>query len=234
LLAAFDDRIRPVLLVAVVPAALSVLVVAVVVEHRRATTTNPTIGQPRREHARLPRSLRRVLLVLGAFSLVNLPDALLLLRAAELGLSASEVVAAYVLSNVVAAALALPAGVLADRCPHRVLMGVGLLCFATTYGTMSAITDPIGVWPLMAVYGAFAACTDGVGKAWVSSLVDHHQLGRAHGTYQATLSLGVLAAGVWGGAAWAGSGRLPLAIAAIVAGGLALVLLAWPHWDFAT
>ena len=28
------------------------------------------------------------------------------------------------------------------------------------------------VWavPLLVVYGAFAACTDGVGKAWVSSL----------------------------------------------------------------
>jgi MFS family permease len=228
LLAAFDDRIRPILLIAIVPSALSALAVLLVREPGRggpAISPQPATAPSTTDRPRLPAQLRRVLVLLGLFSLINLPDALLLLRAAELGLGTAEVVAAYVLFNIVYAALAIPAGALSDRLPHRVIMAAGLVCFAVTYGGMALATEPWAVWPLMALYGGFAACTDGVGKAWVSSLVPRGQLGRAHGTYQATLSLGVLAAGIWGGAAWSGTGRIPLAIAASGALVIALALL---------
>jgi hypothetical protein len=82
------------------------------------------------------------------------------------------------------------------------------------------------VWavPLLVVYGAFAACTDGVGKAWVSSLALAAAQGTAQGLFQGLTGAGVLLAGVWAGLAWAGTGVVPLLVSGSVAAALAVGL----------
>ncbi|WP_371814788.1 MFS transporter [Mycobacterium sp. DL440] len=104
-----DHQIAPLLWVAVVPAVLSVALVFLVSEKRRA--------EPRKERqpvfARvrdLPGGYWRVTAVLVAFGLVNFPDALLLLRLNEIGFSVVEVILAYVTYNVVYAISSFPAG----------------------------------------------------------------------------------------------------------------------------
>lgn len=109
--------------------------------------------------------------VVVGFGLVNFPDALLLLRLNEIGFGVAEVILAYVTYNLVYALASFPAGALADRLPHSVVFGVGLLFFAVAYVGLGLTTDPVLAWMLIGVYGIFTACTDGVGKAWVSSLV---------------------------------------------------------------
>ena len=76
------------------------------------------------------------------------------------------------------------------------------------------------VYALVAVYGLFPALTDGVGKAWIASLVPRAQLGRAQGVFQACTNGAVLVAGLWAGLLWttgAGSGSVPLMISGTVA-----------------
>src|SRR5665811_2209797 len=66
--------------------------------------------------------------------------------------------------------------------------------------------------------------TDGVGKAWASSLVGHELQGRAQGVYQGATGLAIVAAGVWAGFAWHGSGVVPLLISGTVSALFALWL----------
>lgn len=73
---------------------------------------------------------------------------------------------------------------------------------------------------VLPLYGGFAACTDGVGKAWISTLVPDRQQGTAQGLFQGATGAAVLLAGVWAGRAWGADGHLPL----LVSGGIALVL----------
>lgn len=219
-------RLRPLLIIAVVPAVLSVLLVAVVREgatspHRPETgTAKPDIASP----VQLGPSLRRLLMVLTVFGLVNFPDALLLLRAHDLGLSTAGVIAAYIAYNAVYAVGAYPAGALSDRLPRHRIFALGLAFFAVGYLGLGMIRTPWLVFIVLPLYGGFAACTDGVGKAWVSSLAEPDRQGGAQGLYQSLSGGAILAAGLWAGLAWHGDGTLPLLISGFTAAGLAAAL----------
>jgi len=215
-------HLRPLLALAVVPAVISVTLVRLVREGPAvpARAGRTVTAEP------LPREYWRTLAVLVAFSLVNFPDALVLLRVAELSHSVVFVILAYVAYNAVYAAASYPAGALADRLGPRRVIAVGLLCFAVTYGGLGLATSTAAVWPLLAVYGFFAASTDGVGKAWISSLAPAGAQGRVQGLYQGLIGGGALVAGVWAGLAWHGDGRGPLLASGCVAVLLAAVVAA--------
>ncbi len=216
-----DHRLRPLLLVAVVPAVLSVLLVRAVREGpppvRRTAQVSATA---------LPGRLRLLVGVLTVFALVNFPDALLLLRASELGLGTAGVIAAYVVYNLVYAVLSYPAGSLSDRFPRHLVFAAGLVFFACGYVGLALAPSAGWVFVILPVYGGFAACTDGVGKAWVASLAPGGRQGSAQGIYQGLTGAGILVAGIWAGFAWHGDGRLPLLVSGVAGALLAVVLVA--------
>jgi len=240
-----NHQIRPLLIIAVIPAVLSVLLVRAVREAPRPTpTADParhrtsdlpaevrpavpspvTAAEPVARPAVLPGRLRALIATLGLFSLVNFPDALLLLRAHQLGLSTAGVIGAYVLYNAVYAVLAYPAGALSDRIPRHLVFAAGLGFFAVGYLGLGLVSSPNWVFLLLPIYGGFAAFTDGVGKAWVSALAPDGRQGGAQGLYQAVNGGAVLIAGIWAGLAWHGTGQLPLLISGVTAALLALAL----------
>ena len=212
-----DHQIRPLLWVAVVPAVLSVALVFFVRETRRVLPR----AERRAVFARvgdLPRRYWRVTAALVVFGLVNFPDALLLLRLNEIGFSVVEVILAYVTYNAVYAVASYPAGLLADRIPRPAVFGVGLAFFAIGYAGLGLTTDAVAAWLLIGVYGVYTGCTDGVGKAWISSLVGSELQASAQGVFQGASGFAVLAAGLWAGFLWGADGRIPLLISGIVGG----------------
>jgi MFS family permease len=228
-----DHQIAPLLWVAVVPAVLSVALVSLVRETRRVL--------PRAERRAvfagvgdLPRRYWRVSATLVLFGLVNFPDALLLLRLNEIGFSVVEVILAYVTYNAVYAVASYPAGLLADRIPRPAVFGVGLAFFAIGYTGLGLTTETATAWLLIGVYGLFTACTDGVGKAWISSLVGSELQASAQGVFQGASGFAILAAGLWAGFLWGTDGRLPLLISGIVGGVFAVALLVVGVWGYRT
>ena len=220
-----DHQIAPLLWVAVVPAVLSVALVFLVRETRRVL---PRVER-RAVFARvgdLPRRYWRVTTALVLFGLVNFPDALLLLRLNEIGFSVVEVILAYVTYNAVYAVASYPAGLLADRITRPAVFGIGLVFFAIGYTGLGLTTDTATAWLLIGLYGLFTGCTDGVGKAWISSLIGSELQASAQGVFQGASGFAVLAAGLWAGFLWGVDGRLPLLISGIVGGVFAVALLA--------
>ncbi len=221
---AFHHRIGPVLYLAVIPAVLSVLLIAWVRERPRVVP--PAVRSSVFAGARrLPRRYWKVVSFLVAFSVVNFPDALLLLRLKEIGFSVVGVILAYVGYNAVYALVSFPAGVLADRFGRAVAYGVGLVFFAVGYLGLGMTTNTAAAWGLIAAYGMFTACYDGVGKAWVSTLVSEELQSSAQGVFQGLSGFAVLAAGLWAGFLWGSDGRLPLLISGVVGAVFAVVLL---------
>jgi MFS family permease len=165
--------------------------------------------------------------LLTLFALVNFPDTLLLLRAHRLGLTTPAVIGAYALYNLVYAAASYPAGALSDRLPRHRVYAIGLVFFAAGYLGLAFAHHTWQIVTVLAAYGGFNACTDGVGKAWVSTLVPDRAQGTAQGLYQALTGAAVLLAGVWAGLAWGGDGRLPLLLSGTVGAALALGLLGY-------
>jgi MFS family permease len=218
-----DHQIAPLLWIAVVPAVLSVALVFLSKEKRRAVAA-VRVGIFSRVRD-LPGGYWRVTALLVAFGVVNFPDALLLLRLNEIGFSVPQVILAYVTYNAVYALVSYPAGVLADRFPRPVVLGVGMVFFAIGYGGLGLTDDPLIAWLLIGAYGVFTGCTDGVSKAWISSLVGADLQSSAQGVFQGATGFAILAAGLWAGFAWGADGTLPLLVSGAVGAVFAVVLL---------
>jgi MFS family permease len=237
-LAAMDGDLRAAMWWAVIPATLSALLVLAV---REPAPTLPPVPRPARRGRRqptpstgdvaqepLPRSFRVVTAVLVVAALCNFSDALILLRLHDLGFSTTGVVLTYVAFNLVYTVGAFPAGVVADRLAKADVYAVGLLAFAVGYVGLGLVDTKPAAVALVAVYGLFPALTDGVGKAWIASLVPVGELGRAQGAFQAATSVTVAFAGLWAGLLWdrgPGDGVLPLVVAGSGAAAIATGLL---------
>jgi len=224
-LAAMDDNLHKALWFAVIPATLSALLVVLVHEPPRpAAAAVEAAGSverpaPRRARSPLPHRFWQVSAALTLVALVNFPDTLILLRVIDLGAGTTQEVIAYVLFNVVYTLGSYPAGALADRWPQRRVYGVGLLAFGVGYLGLGLAHGGAAVYLLVAVYGLFPALTDGVGKAWISSIVPPEYRGRAQGVFQGLNSAAILVAGTVAGLAWdagPGDGVVPLLVSGAV------------------
>ena len=234
LYALLDHRIRPLLYVAVIPAILSALLVFAVREDRPAPLPPEEPNVPDLRGPSLTMAGRSLLSVLLVFSMVNVPDALLLLRAHAVGLGVQGVLVAYVIFNASAAALALPMGALSDRVSRRKIFAVGLVVFAVSVFGLAHANTRLEVFACFFLYGAFPACTDGVGKAWIASLALPDRHGGAQGLYQGLSGGGLLLAGTWAGLAWHGNGSAALTVAAVGAAVCAaVILLRGRRWELA-
>ncbi len=219
-----DHELRPLFFIAAVPAAISVLLIAFVHE-KPAQPAAPAHHAVAVSAGTLPRRYWQLVITLGLFGLMNFSDALLILRAKELGMSFSAIILVYALYNATYAALSLPAGIVSDRLPRRLVYGTGLLIFAIAYLGLGLVHSPGWVWALLPVYGAYTALTDGVGKAWVADLLPARTMGSGLGYFQGITGGCALIASIWAGLAWSGDGRLPLQLSGAVVGVLAVVLL---------
>ena len=226
-LAAHPGQYRPLFLWAFVPGVVAVLITLVLRERRAVPSGRPVVpfwasfGYWRQA----PPAYRRVVGGLLVFALFNSSDAFLLLLARQRGLSAPAVIGLYILYNLTYVLSAWPLGHLADRLgPRRLLVG-GLLVFAGVYGGVVLAHDMGTFGALFALYGLYAAATEGVGKAWVSTLCNKADTGAALGTLGGLSSLAALLASGLTGVLWQWRGpELPFRLAAGAALAVALYL----------
>lgn len=218
-----QHRLRPLFALAVIPAVVSTALIGFVRENRQP----PSDRRKQRGAGPLPRSFWRIMIFLAIFGLANFSDALIILRMKQLGLEFVSVMLAYALYNFSYAALSYPAGVVSDRIPKSLVFGTGLAFFAIAYLGFGLIKQAEWIWPLLIVYGAYTALTDGVGKAWIAETVPAESVGTALGYFQGILGIGSLLAGVWAGLAWGGDGTIPFVLSGSVVASLALILILW-------
>jgi MFS family permease len=219
-----DHDLRALFFFAAIPAALSVGLIWFVREDRpvpAAAKADVLAGAP----AELPRHYWRVVGFLALFGLMNFTDALVILRANELGLGFVAIILVYTLYNLSYAALSFPAGALSDRIPRRFVFAAGLGLFAIAYLGLGLADSGGWAWILLPVYGAYTALTDGVGKAWISDLLPASRLGSGLGYYQAISGGCALVAGIWAGFSWGSDGHIPMLISGSAVAALALVLV---------
>jgi MFS family permease len=187
--------LRDVLWVSVVPGLLAVLLV-------RRVREAPARPEAALEAPRLRPGYWWVVAAATLFSLGNSSNAFLLLRASDLGLSATLVILAYALYNALYAGLAWPLGSLSDRVPRGAVLAGGILVYALVYAGFALLAESWAVWPLFALYGVYVAATDGVLKAWVADHVDGPFAGTAYGIYSGVVGGALLAASLLGGVLW--------------------------------
>ncbi|MEO8670873.1 MAG: MFS transporter [Tahibacter sp.] len=198
---ALGFSLRQVFAMAIVPAVAVLLLSLIIKEPEKSGVTQ---GKDLRWNwSGMPTPLRRYLVVLGIFTLGNSSNMFLLLRAQQLGLSATQVPLLWALVSGVAAVLSTPLSALSDRIDRRKLIVAGWSVYALFYLVFGLLpAQGWLLWPMFAAYGVFLAATEGAEKALVADLAPGTQVGTAFGWYNLVVGLLLLPASIVFGQLW--------------------------------
>ena len=223
-----DNDYRFVFLIAVIPTACAFLLTFLVKEIKTEIAANKLTDHWSRITENLPPAYWKFLAINLIFFLGNSSDVFLILRAKDLGLSSAAAISAYVIYNLAFALSAAPAGIVSDRLGRWRVMQAGFLIFAVVYAGFAVIKSTFFIWPLFALYGFYAAMTEGVSKAAIVDLVAPAHRGSAIGIYYLLIGLATLIASIFAGGLWKELGAsTALGFSTITALLAATLLLRW-------
>lgn len=177
---------------------------------------------------RAPHEYKVLLFLLTAFSFVNSSDVFLILRAQNISRSDTTAILGYVFYNIIYALSSYPVGIVSDKFGKKKIFVIGLLIFSLVYLIFAINGEPLILWFCFALYGIYAASTEGIAKAWVSDIVENNFRGSAIGLLTTTMSLGVMSGSVCTGILWDQFGAsVPFLLTSIVSLIIALVFFFW-------
>jgi MFS family permease len=144
----------------------------------------------------------------------------------ESGLADTAVISIYIFYNLVFALFAYPIGILADRLGFKKTLLSGLVLFAAVYLGFAFVNSILAFIILFALYGLYAAATDGISKAWISNMVPKNETATAIGTFTGFQSLAALFASTVCGILWYNFGSITTFITTACVTLIAIIYLA--------
>lgn len=133
------------------------------------------------------------------FTLGNSTDALLLVKANDIGIQAAFIPLIYLVFNSVSVIFAIPAGILSDKIGRERLIIFGYLLYSLIYFGFGRTNSKTVLVMLFALYGLYSAATDGIQKALVSDLIDKNKRGTGLGIYNSLVGITLLPASIIAG-----------------------------------
>lgn len=217
----FPNDYRTLFLWSIVPGILVILLTRIIKERPKPQTSNLILsgveGKPNPERSRRETTnffafipywkkssgaYKKLVSGLLLFALFNSSDVFLLLKMKETGLDDTAILGIYIFYNLIYALLAYPVGILADKLGLKKIFLLGLVAFAAVY-TGFAFNNNLFVFiSLFALYGFYAAASEGISKAWISNIVDKKETATAIGTYTGFQSIAALIASSFCGLLW--------------------------------
>jgi MFS family permease len=224
--------LRTVFLLAAVPAAMSLLVLAFGVKEERkeeekislkvnraragnapldARRGSPPPSLPLEESSSssfssLPPAFWRTASVFALFALAASSDTFLLLKAREIGIAAAWLPILWAFSNAVKSAFSTWGGGLSDRFGRRRLLFVAWTLYAACYAGFAFVSSPGPLVALVGIYSLYYSLSEGTEKALVADLVGPEMRGRAFGWMNGLVGFAALPASVVFGLVWQGAG----------------------------
>jgi MFS family permease len=152
--------------------------------------------------AQFPKDFKRYLLALFILSAGSLPVAVMLLKTQSIGMTLASIPLFYMLYNISYAGFSISAGKWSDRIGPKKVIVVGYLILIASYVVL-ALDHSLGFLVVgFLMLGLFPALTDGIQRAYASTLTADESRGGAYGLVNAVTGFGALIAGIGGGLLW--------------------------------
>jgi len=196
LLIFFPENYRLIFLLAGIPAVLSILVIILGIKEAKRDQESLF----KKFHFKdFPAKFYLFLVIVFVFTLGNSTDALLMVKANEVGVKVAFIPLVYMITSIVAVLFAIPVGSLSDRIGKEKILIAGYLIYAIVYYGFGVTSHAGAIVALFAMYGLYSAATDGIQKAFISDITDKNRQGTGLGIYNALLGITLLPASLIAG-----------------------------------
>ncbi len=231
LMLAFAGDFRTVFWFALIPAALSVLLLVFSVQEPDKPAGHGKLRSPIRWRTLhdLGGAFWWVVAIGGVFTLARFSEAFLILRAQQFGLADSYAPLVLVVMNVVYAVAAYPLGWLADRMSHRTLLIAGLVVLIAADFVLAQAQDLAMAAAGVVLWGVHMGMTQGLLATMVAAAAPAELRGTAFGCFNLVSGVAMLIASVLAGLLWDTLGAATTFYAGAAFAALSLLLLLPRH-----
>lgn len=196
---AIGMKYRSAFLWSVIPGVVAVTIIPLIREKKGAAPKQRRLAF---RGLKLDARLKWYFAVLFLFCLGNSSNAFLLLKAQSRGFSTSEVMLLYLIFNVSASILAIPAGRLSDRFGRSRVLIPGYLIYGLVYLGFALLTSKVSLLILFVAYGAYTAFISGAERALIAEASPAEYKGTVLGVYGMLQGFGLLFSSIIAGGMW--------------------------------
>jgi MFS family permease len=201
LLNALSNNYRKIFWISMIPGAIAVLLIIFFITEKKKSAA-PCSDRPKLTLKHFDRRFRFFVVIAGIFALGNSSDVFLILRAQQVGISAIMIPVVYLVFNLVYSLSAIPAGMAADRFGKKRIIGAGFMLFAALYWGFAKASRPEAVWILFSLYGVFMGLTEGIQKAFLTTIIPADFKATAFGVFNTVVGIATLPASLIAGWLW--------------------------------
>jgi len=163
----------------------------------------PTVSdRPKLTLAHFDWRFKFFVLIAALFAAGNSSDVFLILRAEQKGVQTAMIPVVYLLFNLVYSVSSIPAGVAADKFGRKRVILMGFILFAILYYGFAVATSATAIWILFGLYGLFMGLTEGIQKAFLTTIIPSDFKATAFGVYNTVVGLAMFPASLIGGWLW--------------------------------
>ncbi len=201
LLKVLPNDYRLIFWLSIIPGTIAVLLIVLFIRDRK---TSPPEGAKRPVFtlSAFDWRYKTFMLIMTIFAIGNSSDVFLILRAGQTGVPAGMIPLIYLCFNLVYSLSALPAGLIADRVGKKKVLLTGLVLFAVVYFGFARATSPGAVWTLFGIYGLFMGLSEGIQKAFLTTILPPDFKATGYGLYHTLSGLTMFPASLIGGLLW--------------------------------
>ncbi len=201
LLSAFAGDFRKVFWVSMIPGIIAVLLIVFLIKEKKKALPERH-ERPKLTLAHFDWRFKFFLVITTLFAVGNSSDVFLILRSQQLGIATAMIPVVYLTFNLVYALSAIPAGMAADRFGKKKVVLIGFILFTLIYYGFAVAASSAAAWALFSLYGLFMGLTEGVQKAFLTTIIPPDFKATAFGVYNTAIGLALFPASLIGGWLW--------------------------------
>jgi len=197
----YNSNYQLVFWLSMIPGVIAVMIIAAFIKDKKKAPET-SVERPRFTLKYIDWKVKFFIVITTIFALGNSSDAFLILRAEQLGIKTVIIPAVYLMFNLIYSLAAIPAGVAADKYGKKRTILLGFILFTALYYGFAVAKSTTAIWILFALYGVFMGLTEGIQKAFLSTIIPVNFKATAFGFYATSVGLATLPASLIGGLLW--------------------------------